>query len=357
LDPRELLAIAQDASTGGRKKLATAVSQFFEEKKLTETEMAIAGEIMMNLIRQATTDLREALAERLAVIDNVPADLIVFLANDQISVAEKVLLNSPVLSDVDLVCIISSQGHDHWRTIAKRGSISPIVVDRLIDTRDTSTVLNLIDNQRLHLQKPSIKKLVKVSLRSEELQAPLLRRPEIDSETAVDLYMVVAENLREEIAKRFQIPDGVLEQSVEDLLQELSNEARGTTQTTPDMLALAKRFAANGTLDMEMMIKTLRRGQLGFFIGLVSVRSGFEPKDILRMIQKDGGKGFVVTCRALGMQKSDFASIFLLSRGIRSGDKIVDQRELALALKNFESIKEADAHHIVAAWKKNPELI
>ena len=357
LDPQALLQCAQDTSEAGRQKLAKAVASFFDERQLTGAEQDLAGDILLNLVRQAEIDLREALSERLSVQNNIPPELIVYLANDQISVARHVLLHSPVLNDVDLIYIITSKGQDHWQTIAKRDMISPVVADKLIDTGDPGTVLNLIDNQRVNLQKSSMKKLVKFSLKSEELQAPLLRRPEVDAEVAIDLYMLVSEALRKELSEKFQIAEHAIEHAIEDLIHELSNEAKGLRQTTPEMTALAKRFNERKEITSDLMIKTLRRGQVGFFLALFAEKIGLSHEHVVRLIQKDAGKPFVVACRFTGMMKSEFASLFLLSRGIRTGDKIVDQRELALALKNFDSIKDFDVQRIMKSWLKNPELI
>ena len=357
MDPQALLQCAQDTSDAGRQKLARAVAAFFDERQLTDAEKDLAGDILLNLVRQAEIDLREALSERLSIQNNIPPELIVYLANDQITVARHVLLHSPVLNDVDLIYIITSKGQDHWQTIAKRDAISPVVADKLIDTGDPGTVLNLIDNQRVNLQKSSMKKLVKFSLKSEELQAPLLRRPEVDAEVAIDLYMLVSEALRREISEKFQIQDHAVDHAIEDLIHELSNEAKGLRQTTPEMNALAKRFNQRKEITSDLMIKTLRRGQVGFFLSLFGEKIGIQPEYVIKLIQKDAGKPFVVACRYTGMMKSEFASLFLLSRGIRTGDKIVDQRELALALKNFDALKEFDVQRIMKAWLKSPELI
>src|ERR1700743_1314236 len=86
LDPRQLLQCAQDTTENGRRKLAESVSQFFDERELNETEQSLASEILLNLMREAETDLRQALADKLSVQDNVPAELVVYLANDEISV-------------------------------------------------------------------------------------------------------------------------------------------------------------------------------------------------------------------------------------------------------------------------------
>lgn len=352
LDPKLLLECAQDTSEHGRTRLAKAVSHFFEDQELNEHEQRLASEILMNLIRQAELDLRQALSERLAVQDRVPHELVVFLANDELSVAKPVLMHSPLLNDVDLMHVISNRGVEHSVAIAQRGQISPMVADRLIDKGDPKVVMSLIDNQRIHLQKGSIKKLVKVALVSEELQAPLLRRPEIDAEVAVDLYMVVSQALRNEISTRFTLPPSMVDQALDTLVHELSNEAHGARATSRHMMTLAHRFRERSDITPDLMIKTLRRGQVAFFLALFATRLQMQPEQVMGMIQKDGGKAFVVACRHIRMLKSEFASIFLLSRGIRTGDKIVDQRELAMALKHYDSLKDFDVERIIQAWTR-----
>ena len=357
LDSKHLLQLAQDTTAVGRYRLASAVSQFFEQKELNETERHLAVEIMMSLIHQAEIDLREALAERLSVLGSVPPEIIIFLANDAISVARPVLQHSPVLNDVDLVYIIASKGTEHWRSIAMRDHLSPAIAGRLIDTADCATVMNLIDNQRVVLEKNSIRKLIKASLKAEELQVSLLRRPEIDSDLAVDLYVCVSQVLRHEISKRFRILPTSIKTSLESLIEELSQEAKGLQQVTPAMMLLAKRFAERGEISPVTMIKTLRRGQISFFVALFGEKLGFTPDVVVRMIEKDGGKPFAIACRSTGMMKSEFASIFLLSRGVRTEDKIVDQRELALALEYYDALKEFDVQRVMKSWAKNPESI
>ncbi len=357
LDPKLLLQFAQDKTENGRGRLANAVSEVFDREELSEAEERLAGSILLNLVRQAELDLRAALAERLSVQKNIPCEIIVFLANDEISVARTVLVNSPVLTEVDLVQIIAGRGEDHWRYIAERAQLTSVVAERLVDTGDIQTVMNLVDNQRVTLGKNCLKKMIKVSLRSENLQAPLLRRSEIDGELASDLYMCVSYGLQQEIAKRFRLPLADIEAALDTLVEELSCEALKVQQVTPEMRALAKRFKERAAASPDMMIKTLRRGQISFFIALFAAKTGLTSDAVVRLIQKEGGKPFVMACRSMGMMKSEFASIFLLSRGIRSGDKIVDQRELAMALKHYDAVKEFDVQRIMKTWVNNPEMI
>jgi len=300
LDPKQLLQYAQDTTKIGKFRLANAVAQFFDEKKLSKAEQDLTSEIMLNLIRQAELDLREALAERLSVLSNVPSEVIVYLANATISVARPILQHSPVLSDVDLIYIIASKDEDYWDSIAKRKKIGSVVANRLIDTGNPKTILSLIDNQRVVLQKNCLKKLIKVSLKSEELQASLLRRPEIDGDLAVGLYTCASKYLRKEIAEQFNLPVAVIETALESLVEELSQEVKGSRQVTSEMVALARRFMERNEISPDLMIKTLRRGQISFFIALFATKISFTSEAVLKLLQKDDGKSFALACRSVG---------------------------------------------------------
>ena len=357
LDQGLMVTLAEDVSGDGRALLAQTVSRFFE-RELKEHEKTLASEILLNLLKQAERDLREALAERLAINGNVPHELIVFLANDEISVATPVLLHSPVLTDSDLISIIRNKGADYWQTIAKREHVlSESVSDDLAISGDMQTVLNLVDNQRTQLSRPAVKKIIQMSIKSERLQAPLLRRPEVDAELATDLYLCVSQVLRKAIMERFSISPALVEKAMDQLVGEMSEAAHGTYHVTAEMKTLASKLLERNEITIDLMVKTLRRGQYAFFNSLFAEKLGMDPEIVSKIILKDGGKALAVACRELEITKPEFATIFLLSRGIRKGDKVVDQRELAGALKNFDAIKIKDASLILRSWAKNPEML
>ncbi len=352
---KHLYELAQDDSSTGRYNLADAIAQSFEQKELRQMEKRLVIKIMMSLIYQAEKDLREALSVRLAIIDNVPAEIITFLANDEISVAQPILQHSAVLNEVDLIYIISSKGPEYWRSIAQRKQLSPSVVRRLTDTGDTDTALNLVDNPHIVLHRNTVKRLIKTSLKSDKLQSSLMRRPEIDAELVVDIYACVSQVLRREISQRFRISPVMVEVALDGLVEELSQEAKGLQQVTPEMMALAKRFKERSEISPVLMLKALKRGQLSFFVALFAEKLNLTSDMALDVIKKEGGKLFAVACRSIGMMKSEFASIYLLSRSARTSEKIVDQRELAEALKYYDTVKDSDVQRIRKQLSENPK--
>ncbi len=356
LDLNLMVKLAKDKSSEGRAVLAQTVSRFFE-RSLTPQEKTLASGILFSLIKQAERDLREALSERLAVSENVPHDLILFLANDEISVAAATLRNSPVLTDADLMGVIASKSAGYWQAIACRENISAEVADTLIGTGDTQTVLNLIDNPRISFSKSSMKKIVRFSIRDEDVQAPLLRRPELDGELATDLYLCVSHSMRKMITERFMVSPSIIDRAMEALVSELASSARGIYSFTEDMLILAWRFQERGDISQDLLIKTLRRGQYAFFIALFAAKLRLSPDVGTRIVLKEGGKPLALACKAAGIMKPEFATVFLLSRGIRTGDKVIDQRELALALKEYDLVKMSGIFDTLRSWGRNPDLI
>lgn len=355
VESRHLLKLAQDATPTGRFTLANAVSQFFEKDELDSVERHLVVEIMMKLIHRTELDLREALAERLSVLENVPAEVIIFLANDEISVARPILQRSVVLNDVDLVYIISSKGEEHWQAIAQREQLNAAVIRRLVDTGDVATAAHLVRNPHITLHRNTVSRLIKISMKEEGLQESLLRRPEIDMELAVELYACVSKAIRREIGKRFNVSPLAIEAAMDTLVAELSDEARGMQRVTREMAVLAKRFRERGEITPGLMMKTLRRGQMSFFVALLAEQLGLAHEFVTHLISREAGKSFAVACRSIGMMKSEFASIYLLTQGLRSADKIIDQKELAEALKCYDRLKDPDVTRIRKEWSRHVE--
>ena len=83
--------------------------------------------------------------------------------------------------------------------------------------------------------------------------------------------------------------------------------------------------------------------------------TGLEINQIKKVIYEAGGQSLAVACKASHVQKPDFASIFLLSRHARPGDKTVEPTELATSLEFFDRIDVAEADKILKLWRRRPD--
>ena len=104
-------------------------------------------------------------------------------------------------------------------------------------------------------------------------------------------------------------------------------------------------------------MQALRQGEVALFEDLLSQLTGLRANLIRRFIFEPGGEGLAIACRAAEIAKADFASIFLLSRSARPGDKVVDPNELSRVLNLFDRIKVETARKVVERWHLDPNYL
>ena len=339
-DSQKLYGLAKDKKPLARVELTSVVSDLLQ-MDLSPRESELISDVLIALLRQAEIDLRQALSERLAVMDGVPLRLILQIANDEISVAESVLKKSTVLGDLDLIYIIKAKGADYWPSIASRKSLSAQVMDILADTRDFDTAMALVDNKNITLTEHTATVLSDMAQGSEELATPLLRRDDITAAIAGRLYNYVGSELRKYIAETYPAEDNVIADSLDEIVLELTDAAVEGSEfaPTPNMLKAAERYKEKGLLTVKLMLGTLRRGQIQSFVAQFAKFSGMTPKTVEDILIQPNGQGLAVACKAFGVLKADFVSIYLLTNRVRNRGRMVDIKDMTRAVDYYNRIK------------------
>ena len=60
-----------------------------------------------------------------------------------------------------------------------------------------------------------------------------------------------------------------------------------------------------------------------------------------------------IVCRATGIEKPVFASLFLLSRKGRPSEKVTDPQEVAQVMALFDRIDSDAAKHVLRLWQRD----
>ncbi len=352
VDAKRLLDYAKERSEESYTKLTQEITDIYADGDLSNIERQIANDVLMLLLQQAEIDLRVALSERLSLQDNVPLDLVLRLAHDDIAVASHVLLKSKHISELDLAAVVQSKGQQHWRTIAQRENLGPTVAESLIGTGDIETAITLVGNLTASLSQDNMHDLSVLALRSDRLHMPLLNRPEVSNDIALTLYMFVSQELRKRILNDYNINQQLLDKTIEGLLDELHKGGHRPWDVTEEMLNLARSFRDREEMSTGLLTRTLRRGQLPFFVALLSVWTDMDVPVFKRIIERDSGKAFALVCRSLGIVKTEFATLYLLSGAMHSKERNVDQSNLLKIIHFFDNVSAEDAKRVIKSWKK-----
>ena len=205
LSPAELDAVsrlARDAASPARLRLAEIAADLLDGS-LGGPERLLVTDVLLRLLSKAQDDLRQVISTRLASSPSAPHELVLFLANDDITVARPVLTGSPVLTDADLMDVVRRRSVFHSRSIALRAALSELVGECLVGTGDNQTIAFLLRNAGVRLSAAAALSIAKSARSVEELRRPLLHRPDISPEAAAALYWHVPEELRTYIQTRF----------------------------------------------------------------------------------------------------------------------------------------------------------
>lgn len=346
-DSQKLYGLAKDKQPLARAELTSAVSQLLE-MELSTRESELVADVMIALVRQAETDLRHALAERLSVMDTVPLRVVLHIANDTIDIASPMLRHSPVLSDMDLIYIIKSKGPAYWQAIATRQKLSEQLVNVLADTRDFDTAVALAENESIVLTERALGVLSDLAQGHDELASPLLRRDEVTKDIASKLYQMVGQELKKYIVETFDIDTSVIIGTLDEVVLEFVDSAEHSEHIpSHSTMKSAERFLEKGLLTPQSMIGTLKRGQMQSFIAQFSRFSDLEPQIVLDILMQPTGQGLAVACKAVNVEKQDFTSIYLLTNRIRNPGKMVDVKDLNRAIHYFDHITADMAQNIL----------
>ncbi|MEM7651130.1 MAG: DUF2336 domain-containing protein [Pseudomonadota bacterium] len=347
-DSHKLHGLAKDNKPLARAELTSAVSELLE-MDLSPRESELIADVLIGLMRQAELDLREALAERLAALDNVPLRLVLQLANDEIEVAAPVLRRSEVLGDLDLIYLIKSKGSAHWEEIAKREALSNQVMNLLSDTRDIRTAMALTKNENITLTQHVLTVLSDMAQKSDKLAMPLLQREEVTKDIAKTLYKYVGAEIKTFIETQYGISEGSIIESVDEVILEMveASEAVGEFSPSETMISAAERYKSKGLLTMKLMLGSLRRGQIPAFIAQFSKFTSLCPKTTLEILSQSSGQGLAVACKAFEISKEDFVSVFLLTNRVRNKGRMVDLNDMTRAISYYNRINEDVARNII----------
>lgn len=355
LDYQDLLRLARDRSHKSRTALFEAISDLVtsEERTLTAKDRELMQDIIANLIEDVELSVRRKLAERLAEKTGAPRELIVCLANDEIAVARPILLQSTLLRDPELIEIIQHRTMEHQVTVAMRPNVSESVSEALVWTDRPEVIVTLLENQTARISERALSRVAEKSAEREEYRSPLLHRQELPPRLARKLYWTVSAALRDHIIKNFEIDPDSLDDTIEGAIKDTVETEIALSGDQGGEIS----YAAPGSDDVRTLMRMLEDGRVPEFVQCLARLAGLRPVLVRRILFEPGGQGTAVICKAVGLDKEDFAPIFLRFRQGRLGDKQVEFDELTQALRDFDRIARNDALEVVRRWRRNPEYL
>jgi uncharacterized protein (DUF2336 family) len=357
-DVGKLIDLARIRTTEGRSALVNAIGGLIDESERTFSaqEMALMNDILKKLINDVAGPIRKSLAEKLARTKSAPVEVIEILANDEIDIAGAILQHSELLSDQALIDIIRKRTRSHRLAIAMRKQISNGVCDALVEPNESDVIKRLLENHGAEISQATLAYLVDQSATVDEFQEPLLRRNDLNSDLAKRMYVHVSAALRDFILAHFNVDRTELDATLAEVTTEALEKATAENHVDAAQ-ALADKLAQRQELTHDLVVQTLRRGEVPLFEAMMSQLTTLPQELACRLMYEEEADGFVIAARVSGFDRSTFTTLFLLLQRIHPRGATDDPQQLRRGLELFDRLRPETARKVASRYMVNPDFL
>ncbi len=362
-EARRLFELAREKTKTGRASLYDAISDLFERRgeELDERERELMLEILRQLSREVEMSVRKKLASRLAKRIDAPYDLMVMLANDRIEVAHDILVESTVIRDAELIEVIRHRTSQHQLAVAVRKDISEDVSGALVDNGSEDVIVTLLNNPDAQISTTVMEHLVEESRRVDRYQNPLVKRQDLPNRLAAKMCNWVSAALRMHIIENFDIDVHDLDDEIAQAVGEItkSDRRRPADEDAVDTAAqkLIDKLYDAGELSPRFAVKSLSQGQITLFELSIAKLTGLRIRLTRRIIYEPGGEGLAVACRAIGVDRAVFVSMYRLSRKSRPKLEDPTDADIRRLVEFYDRVSADDAQLLLRKWLRNPDYV
>ncbi len=297
------LVLAVDTDERVRANLAGKIATLSPGLTARETDRLrrMTYDVLETLIQDQAVRVRRIVSDTLKSMPDAPAEVVQRLARDaELSVSGPVLQYSPVLSDADLINILSQMPiPGASAAIARRKGLSAAVTDVVGNGNDVDAITALLSNDSAQIREETLDRLIDRAPNYVAWHRPLVERPRLSDDAARKLARFVAQDLIQRLRARTDLkPETVHElQSLVlgRLDQDDADDPDGAAAQGGDpmekLLEEARRLKAAGKLDEDALVDALIGARTLMVHAGLAVLSGLAIAVVDKILASHSAKG------------------------------------------------------------------
>ncbi|MFZ3357597.1 MAG: DUF2336 domain-containing protein [Xanthobacteraceae bacterium] len=303
-------------------------------------QLEVYDGVLIELIARVEVAARAQLAQRLAAMDNVPANTIRSLAlDDAIEVAEPVLTQSNALDDSTLMHCIEIKGQEYLLAIATRSKVSEAVTYRLISKGNKKVLGTLASNPGAAISDPSFGILVRKSVNDDWLSECVAVRRDIPEHRLRELLSKASEIVRRRLISLHPEFKDVIRGLWPDKSPPTANHA----PSQPRDYRGAERVVQSRELTEAIVNEFARDKRLPEITVSIAQLSGLSVDEIERLFMGKWTSPVAIILKAIGFHLSTIDAIY--HSRLSSGEVI--HSDLIQIKAEFLAVRRATAERIL----------
>ncbi|MGN6514862.1 MAG: DUF2336 domain-containing protein [Rhizomicrobium sp.] len=340
-----LAQLAANPQEVGRDEIYVAIASLYRAQSsyLSERERGLMREILLKLSHDVEMAVRIALAERLADDEEAPADLILMLCDDSIEIARPVIMRSRKLTDHDILKFVGQASVAHQETVAQRPNIGEPVTEVLAKSEAESVLVALVRNATARIGDSAFQTIVEKSRQIESLQTPLVHRADLPPVLATQMCDWVSEALKNHITASFSAPKAAAAVEPVSIALRQPPAAGQPAQGGDNTQKLVEKLYTAGQLKAGFLLRVLHQGQIDMFDVAFARLVGMELNNFKRAFYQHGPRAVALACRAAGIDRAVFATVFNLSRQGRCVSTTISPEQRTEVENVFKVFTRSDA--------------
>ncbi len=337
------------------KRLADVIC--IPESQLAPQERHMAGDVLVELLREADVELREGVAKRLVMLNEAPRTILVILAKDELNVARHILENSKSLTDSDLIQIARKVSKEHRMVMAQRRKIADAVVDVLVEFLEEEVVEKILQNKGANFSETALQRILRMSRNHHRYVELLITRDELRPSHGLTMFWWAKPEMRRKILKRFSIARSVLQDSCADLYPKAAANGWSDPAVRKALQFIERRQRNRAAMDrsqyegLEAALEAAEAGGLNREITQeISYMAGIKPATGAQILTDPSGESIAILVKAPGLKRDYLFKIWkALKRPLEDAEGNMAP-DLRRAVSTYDEISTDKAQTVLRYW-------
>ncbi len=296
------------------KRLADVVS--LPSSRVNAFERAMIGDLLIEILREATPSERARVSKRLANLTEIPAPLLRLLLRDEIAIAGPLLEDGTSISDLDLVGCVRDATMEHRLMVARRRHLSEVVAEALVESAEPPVIELLLRNENAKMSQATLEMVVAASRENHAYIAGLLRRHELRPSQAYVMFWWSDADCRRLILSRFAVSREVLQEAAGDVFPLASEEGWKDPLVRKALQFIERRQRNRAAIakspfgSLDDAINAAEAGMTRDLATEIAYLAGLKPMTGAKLLADPTGEPIAVMCKATGLPRSAIKALW-----------------------------------------------
>ncbi|WP_299480800.1 DUF2336 domain-containing protein [uncultured Roseibium sp.] len=341
-----------EAGSARKAELARHVAALFAltSERCSDEQVGVYDSVLLRLVDMVEAEVRRYVAEQMSGLSRGPQDTIRRLADDDIEVAEPILLRSSILSDEDLISIAEKRGNSHCYAIAQREVLSENVTDILVQRGDLKVKRKVASNDGASLSDASVQSLISDAASDATLQNFLSDRADLAEAHISSLVAIASDEVRKKLHDSGQSEAAERVGEAADIAaQHMSNQYWLGRYDFDTAKARVMLLAKRGMVNEAALRRFASEDRFAEAVATFALMIRGDVEELSHCMVSPNPEPFIVLAKAYGFSSISVSA--LLSIGPWRHRLTPEVRNLAVAY--FGRLTVAEAKRKMSHWNTN----